>query len=53
MVFAFCFQVYMWLPHSAMGTQPLKLKMSQPFGVHPWQAYVPPGNGQWPTPGVH
>ena len=25
----------------------------QPFGAYPWQAYVEPGNGHGPTPGMY
>ena len=52
MVFAYCFQVPMWLPCSPLGAQPLGFAASQPFPVYPWQAYMPPGDGQWPIPGV-
>ena len=41
------------LPSSPKGTQPLRIVTLQPFGVYPWQAYVPPGDGMWPMPGVH
>ena len=23
------------------------------FGAYPWQAYLQPGDGHWPTPGIH
>ena len=26
---------------------------TQPFEVYPWQAYVPHGDGLWPTLGLH
>ena len=41
----FLFQVPMWLPCSPMGTQLLGFATPQPFGVHPWQAYLPPDDG--------
>ena len=52
MVFAFCFQVPMWLPCSEMGAQLLGFAMPHPYGVYPYQAYVSPGHGLWPIPGV-
>ena len=27
--------------------------LPQPFGVYPWQAYVPPHDGLWPILGVN
>ena len=36
-----------------MGTQPLGSAPLQLFGAYPWQAYVQPGNGHQPTPGMH
>ena len=30
------------------GAQPL-----QPFGAYPWQIYVHPGDGHWPSQGMH
>ena len=53
MVFAFCIQVLMWLLCSLMGAQPLGFATLQPFGIYPWQAYVPCGDGLWPMSGVH
>ena len=41
------------MPYSPMGPQPLGFAPLQPFGAYPWQAYVQPGNGHWPTPGMH
>ena len=35
-----------------MGTQPLGFAPLQPFGAYPWQAYVQPCDGHWPTPGI-
>ena len=52
MVFAFCFQVPMWLPCLSVGAQPLLFAMPQPYGVYPWHAYVPPGDGPWRIPRV-
>ena len=43
-------QVAFMLPH---GGQLLGFAMPQPNGVYPWQAYMPPGDGLWLTPGVH
>ena len=45
MVFAFCIQAPMWLPRSPMGDQVLGFALLQPYTVHSWQAYVPPGDG--------
>ena len=36
-----------------MGVQPLEFASPQPFGVYPWQAYVPPDGDPWSTSGVH
>ena len=33
--------------------QQLGIATQQPFRVYPWQAYMSPGNGLWPMPGVH
>ena len=35
------------------GAQPLGFAPLQPFGAYPWQAYMQPSNGHWPTPGIH
>ena len=53
LVSAFYFQVLSWMLYSPMGAQPLGFAPWQPFGVYPWQAYVQPGDGQWPTPDMH
>ena len=53
LVSAFYFQVLSWMWYSPMGAQPLGFAPLQPFGVYPWQAYVQPGDGQRPTPGMH
>ena len=53
MVVVFCFQVPRWQSCSPVGDQPLRFARLQPFGVYPWQAYVPPSDGLWPMPGVH
>ena len=53
LVSAFYFQVPRWMLYSPMGAQPLGFAPWQPFGVYPWQAYVQPGDGHWPTPGMH
>ena len=36
-----------------MGAQLLGFAPLQPFGAYPWQAYVHPGDGHQPTPGMH
>ena len=38
---------------SPVGAQPLEFVILQPYETYPWQAYVPPGYGLWPMPGVH
>ena len=43
--FAFCFQVFMWLPFSPMEAEPLEFASLKSFGVYPWQVYLPPGDG--------
>ena len=48
MLFAFCFQVAML----TNGAQLLRFALLQPFRIYPWQVYVPPGDGPWPTPKV-
>ena len=47
------FQVPCWMPYSCLGAQPLGFAPLQPLGVHPWQAYVQPGDGHQPPPGMH
>ena len=42
-----------WMPYSPLGVQPLDFVPLQPLGAYPWQAYVQPGDGHWPTPGMH
>ena len=49
MVFIFCFQVAMF-PY---GDSTIGVATPPPFRVYPWQAYVYPGDGLWPTWGVH
>ena len=39
--------------YSPLGAHPLGFAPLQPLGVYPWQAYVQPGDGHWPTPGMH
>ena len=39
--------------YSPMGAQPLAFAPFQSLGAYPWQAYVQPGDGHWPTPGMH
>ena len=41
------------MPYSPRGAQPLGFAPLQPLAVYPWQVYVQPGNGHWPTPGIH
>ena len=53
MVYAFCFLVPCWMPYSPLRAQPLGYAPLQPFGAYPWIAYVQPGNGYQPTPGMH
>ena len=53
LVFAFCFQVPYWMLYSPMGAQPLGFAPLQPFGAYLWQVYVQPGDGLWPTLGMH
>ena len=53
LVSAFYFQVPCWMPYSPFGAQPLGFAPLQPLGVYPWQAYVQPGDGHQPTPGMH
>ena len=36
-----------------MGAQLLGFAPLQAFGVHPWQAYVQPGDDHQSTPGMH
>ena len=48
-VFAFYFQVPMWLSSSPMRAQLLGFAPLQPFRITLWQACVPPGDGLWPT----
>ena len=52
MVYTLCFQVLCWMQSSPMGAQPMKFTPLQPFGAYPWQAYVQPGDGHWPIPGM-
>ena len=51
------FVLYFQVPNvAAMFTNKgstLGLTLSQPFRLYPWHAYVPPGAGPWPMPGVH
>ena len=35
------------------GAQSLGFALLLPFGAYPWQAYMQPGKGHWPTPGMH
>ena len=49
----FYFQVPCWMQYLPMGAQPLVFAPLQPFGIYLWQAYLQPGDGHWPTPGMH
>ena len=53
LVSAFYFQVPCWMPYFPLAPQPLGFAPLQTFEVYPWQAYVQPGDGHWPTPGMH
>ena len=53
MVYVFCFQVPCWMLYSQMGAQPLGYTPLQPFGAYPLQAYMQPGGGHLPTPGMY
>ena len=46
-------QVPSWMPYSPLAAQPLGFAPLQHFGTYPWEAYVQPGDGHWPTPGMH
>ena len=52
LVSAFCCQVPCWMPYSPLGAQLLAFAPLQPLGVYPWWAYVQPGDGHQPTPGM-
>ena len=52
-VYAFCFQAPCWMLYSHIGAQTLGFAPLQPFEAYPWQAYVQPGDGHQPTPGMH
>ena len=36
-----------------LGAQLFGFAPLQPFRVYPWQAYVQPSDGHWPTPDMH
>ena len=38
---------------STLGAKPMGFAPLQPLGVYLWQAYVQPGDGHQPTPGMH
>ena len=50
---AFCFQVLCWMHYSPSGAKLLGFVPLQSLGIYLWQAYVQPGDGHWPTPGMH
>ena len=49
----FYFKAPCWMPYPSLGAQPLGFAPLQPLGVYPWQAYVQPGDGHQPPPGMH
>ena len=53
LVSAFYFQVPFWMPYALFGAQLLGFVPLPPLGVYLWQAYAQPGDGHWPTPGMH
>ena len=52
MPYALFFHVPCWMPYSPMKAQPLGFAPLQPFRTYTLQAYVHPGDGHWPTPGM-
>ena len=40
------------MPYPPLGAQLLGFAPLQPLGVYLWQANVPPGDGDQPTPGM-
>ena len=53
LVSAFYFQEPCWMLYSPFGAQLLGFAPLQSLGVYLWQTYVQPGDGHWPTPGMH
>ena len=53
LVYAFCFQMPCSTSYSLRWTQQLMSAPLKLFGSHPGQAYVHPGDGYLPTPGMH
>ena len=41
------------MPYSHLRAQLLAVAPLQPLGVYLWHAYVQPGDGHWPMPGMH
>ena len=52
-VSSFYFQVPFWKPYLPLGAEPLGFAHLEPLGIYPCQAYVQPGDGPWPTLGMH
>ena len=53
LVSAFYSQVPCWIPYPPLGAQTFGFAPLQPLGVYPWQAYMQPGDGHQPTPGMY
>ena len=53
LVSTFYIQVPYGMPYLPLGAQPMGFTPLQPFGAYPWQPYVQPGDGHWPTPVMH
>ena len=47
------YQVSCWMQYQPLGAQLLGFAPLQHLGFYLWQAYVQPGDGHWPTPGMH
>ena len=52
LVSAFYFQVPCWMPYPPLELNHWVCTIAS-LGVYPWQAYVQPGDGHWPTPSMH
>ena len=53
MVYAFYFHIPLWMSFSPMGAQLFQFVPQQPWRGHTLQAYVHPGDGMKPMPGMH
>ena len=51
--FIVCFLLSGTIAYSWLGDQPLVFAPLQPLGAYPWKAYVHPGDGHMPMPGMH